>query len=140
MGTFLRRILHQNAHHTFDVTDLSLIVFHQTKSQVLLANNREAYCCKFTGLAGLFRKDNAESFNYGRQLCDEVKIHFQCNGFFTSDELPRYGISRLDIRYLYQQYQPSLTDLIVILAYPYNQSKNIQNFLINHFTCEYNFG
>jgi Glu-tRNA(Gln) amidotransferase subunit E-like FAD-binding protein len=96
------------------------------------------YGCLFYGLEGLFRKDHPDSLAYGRHLCDQVRLTFGCHGFFTSDELPRYGITRGDTRNIFMHMEKEELDgnLIVFCAYQEVVAARIRAFLIAHFRQE----
>jgi Glu-tRNA(Gln) amidotransferase subunit E-like FAD-binding protein len=131
-------VLHNNGYDTVEVSALVPVSFPDTRSGILGANGSMAWCCTFGGLEGLFRKDQDLPRAYGRHLCDLVKVTFDCGGFFTSDELPRYGITRAEIRYLYQtmRVQPGSGVLIAIFAYDEALSARIRGFLIDYFAQE----
>ena len=131
-------ILRGSGHHTVEVSSLVPVQFPETRSGILQINGNMAYCCTFAGLEGLFRKDQDATRIYGRGLCDFVKAAFHCDGFFTSDELPRYGITRTEIRSMYKtmRVEPGEGVLIAIFAYDYFLSSRIRGFLIDHFARE----
>lgn len=95
------------------------ICFSHTRSLLLLRNEGCLYAVLYTGLAGIFRKDIESSRIWGRAVCDAVKAAMGHEGFFSSDELPRYGISRAEKRYLFEVCKATPQDLIVCYAYPY---------------------
>jgi Glu-tRNA(Gln) amidotransferase subunit E-like FAD-binding protein len=131
-------ILRESGYHTIEVGSLVPVHFPQTRSGILQVNGNMAYCCTFAGLEGLFRKDQDATRVYGRGLCDYVKAAYHCDGFFTSDELPRYGITRAEIRSMYKamRVEPREGVLIAIFAYDYFLSSRIRGFLIDHFARE----
>ena len=63
-----------------------------TKSLIVRKNKGVAHCFRLDGLKGLFRKDAADTAAFGRYYCDLIKRDFSCQGFFTTDELPKYGL------------------------------------------------
>lgn len=133
-----QKILEKNGASHYTVSGIVPVTFENTKSGILLDNGSMAYCCAFSGLEGLFRKDQDEPFKYGRKVCDMVKIEFNCGGFFTSDELPRYGITRRERRALFEALDtaPGQGDLIAMFAYNLELSQHIYRFLIQHFDHE----
>jgi Glu-tRNA(Gln) amidotransferase subunit E-like FAD-binding protein len=118
--------------------DLVQIMLPHTRSRLVQQNEGYLYGCTFYGLEGLFRKDQPATLTYGRMLCDRVKDVFTCNGFFTSDELPRYGIRRAEIRQIFGQMGKEDEDghLLVLCAYDRHLSSQIREFLISHFMQE----
>jgi len=133
-----QQILEKNGAAHYSVSSIVPVTFEDTKSGILLDNGSMAYCCTFSGLEGLFRKDQDEPFKYGRKVCDMVKDEFNCGGFFTSDELPRYGITRRERRTLFETMgtAPGQGDLIAMFAYDLELSQRIYHFLIQHFDRE----
>ncbi|APB32682.1 Archaeal Glu-tRNAGln amidotransferase subunit E (contains GAD domain) [Gloeomargarita lithophora Alchichica-D10] len=135
-------ILHSHNRDTVTVGDLIPVYFPGTHSGILLANGGMAYCCAFDGIEGLFRKDQDATRRYGRQVCDLVKEVFGCDGFFTSDELPRYGITRAEVRALYaaMHKQPGDGVLIAVFAYDARLAAHIRSFLEAYFAAEWGIG
>lgn len=135
---FFHETLQKNGRDVFTVGELTPITFVDTNSGILLENGGMAYCCVFGGLEGLFRKDQEKPFKYGRHLCDLVKDTFECEGFFTSDELPRYGITRKERRELLAAMgvEAGQGDLVAIFAYDETFSHRIRAFLVDYFTQE----
>ncbi len=131
-------ILAKNGQETISASPMVAVQFENTKSGILENNNRMAYCFVLTGIEGLFRKDREPSLRYGRGVCDMVKDAFNCGGFFTSDELPRYGITRAERRYLLDVMGTAAGEgnLVVMLAYPYEMAVKIRQYLIRHFEEE----
>lgn len=125
-------------HDDIVATELRQVHFNETRSGILQANDNMAFCFKLLGLEGLFRKDQEPSKQYGRYVCDLVKDTFDCGGFFTSDELPRYGITRREKRYLFTEMDktPSDGDLVVICVYDADLSTRIRDYLIDYLRQE----
>ena len=74
-------------------SDLIEVKLQLTNSHIIHENNGLIYCSVYKGLKGLFRKDIEETKEFGRKICDRVKEKLNNDGFFTSDELPNYGIT-----------------------------------------------
>ncbi len=92
--------------------------FEDTPSIILKRNDNSIFCCIYWGLKGLFRKDIPETKKFGRYLCDTVSDLMNNKGFFTSDELPAYGISKKDVKTIFDcTGADPASDLVVILAY-----------------------
>ena len=131
-------ILANNGQEIISASPLVAVQFEDTKSGILENNHNMAYCFVLSGIEGLFRKDREPTLRYGRGVCDKVKDDFNCAGFFTSDELPRYGITRAERRYLLDVMGTESGDgnLVVMLAYPHEMAVQIRQYLINHFDSE----
>ncbi len=138
MRSLLFDVLQANGVQEFSSGPLVRVEFASTHSAILINNQAVAYCSLFTGLEGLFRKDIEASLLYGRELCDLVKATFITAGFFTSDELPRYGITRSEIRHLYTQMGKQKRDgnLIILFAYDQHVAERERQFLCEYFQAE----
>ena len=102
-----------------------------TRSRIVQGNNSIIYCSKYRGLKGLFRKGtnhNATTI-FGRALCDAVIRRTDSRGFFTSDELPSYGVSRSELKAIIKATEAEDTDLIAMFAYDVTKSKQIKGVL-----------
>lgn len=98
-------------------------------SRIVRDNDGTLRCVRYTGLAGVFRKDRGPSKELGRALCDEVKQRFGCDGFLTSDELPRYGIGRAARRRILTAVGARDADCVVVYAYPEALARRIDDHL-----------
>src|SRR5690606_24284244 len=135
MNFLVAQFLIKNSVAQLEAGPLVKINLSRSKSKIIQANNNSVYCFSITGLEGLFRKDRTDTKLYGHITCDLVQREFQCGGFFTSDELPRYGITELEIEHLYRTMNKQIGDgqLIIFLAYPYLLAEQIRSFLIELF-------
>jgi len=115
-----------------EVISLTEISLEGTKSKIVQANKSKLYAISIRGFEGLFRKDSDLPRRFGRQVCDFVKEAKQSEGFFTSDELPKYGLSRPETRIINEHMGKTDGDgyLIVLCAYPKDQSIEILNFVV----------
>lgn len=95
----------------------------------MTVNGSVVWCRSYQGLAGLFRKDRGPSKELGRALCDDVKQRFDCEGFLTSDELPRYGISRASRLAIMTVTGASSVDCVAVYAYPEPMAEEIDEYL-----------
>ena len=100
-----------------------------SRSLIVAANNHRVWCVAYPGLAGLFRKDTPPNRAFGRALCDDVKDRFDCGGFFTSDELPRYGITERELAAIRAEVGASEADCVMIYAYPKGFAGLVDDFL-----------
>lgn len=90
-----------------------------SKSRIVVDNGYILYCSCYTDIKGLFRKGNnyKETTLFGRIVCDEVKATCENNGFFTTDELPAYGISEKETITILESNNAFENDLVVCFAY-----------------------
>ncbi|MEU4253073.1 hypothetical protein AB0F15_37315 [Amycolatopsis sp. NPDC026612] len=97
-------------------------------SLIVRKNNGVAHCFSLRGLAGLFRKDAPDTLEFGRRHCDLIKKEFDCEGFFTTDELPRYGLDLDDGNYLHLHSgaDPD-TDVTVVTLYTRSMAIRIRD-------------
>ncbi|WP_028938328.1 hypothetical protein [Pseudonocardia spinosispora] len=88
-------------------------------SRILRATGGRLWAFTLVGGRGWFSKEHQATLRRGRELCDDVIATFDCAGFFTTDELPRYGFSRADRAALLDGYPgcDSRRDVLVLLAY-----------------------
>lgn len=100
-----------------------------TLSRIVKENNGIIYCSVYKGLKGSFRKDAGETKKFGRKIYDEVKQKINNKGFFTSDELPNYGINRRETKIILREAKASQNDLVVIFAYNKNEAQETKDFL-----------
>ena len=106
------------------LSDLIPIVFSNTKSRIVKSNGNLIYCAKYRGLKGLFRKDIEETRVFGRRICDTVAVKMENHGFFTTDELPNYGLSEREKEIILEQTNAdSECDLVIIFAYDIEKAK-----------------
>jgi|SRR5690606_41713066 len=129
-----RETLKHNISSKLETSELTKINLKGTNSQIIKENNSLIYCAKFKNLEGLFVKEKPKTRRFGRYLCDLVKVTFNCHGFFTSDELPRYGLSRPYIKKIFEKMNKKEGDgnLLIIYAYNFETSNTINQFLINY--------
>lgn len=99
-------------------TKIIVIKLPNCTSKIVQHNNNTLYAKYYKNKAGIFRKDRDDTLKSGRIICDAVKEACNNNGFFTSDELPRYGINRKDKRQIIAICEVDTSkDLIVLCAY-----------------------
>jgi len=115
--------------HCITSSGLIEIKLPQTKSHIIQRNNNTIYCCVYEGLEGLFRKDIEETKEFGRKICDKVKEEMKNNGFFTSDELPNYGISDEELKIIFERVDAQEHDLAVIFVYDKEESQRTKDLL-----------
>ena len=114
------------------------VVLKGTKSKIVKNNGNVLYIEKIPGMEGSFRKDQHNTFVYGRMVCDYIKNKYNCAGFFTSDELPNYGISNEETKMIFQSMNKKKHDgaLLIICAYKRRLSEKIVNRVVDIITKE----
>lgn len=110
---------------------LYLVNLPDTKSRIIKQNNFQIYCAKYPRLKGLFRKDIKETKSFGRKFCDYISEKRNNQGFFTSDERPKYGISygisEEEYDYIFEQISADPEHhLVVMFAYSEKESLETQ--------------
>jgi Glu-tRNA(Gln) amidotransferase subunit E-like FAD-binding protein len=106
------------------LSDLISVKFSSTKSHIVQSNGNVIYCAKYRGLKGLFRKNIEETRVFGRRICDTVAVKMNNHGFFTTDELPNYGLSEREKEMILEQTDAdSECDLVVVFAYSIEEAK-----------------
>lgn len=115
------------------VTELQKLYQYNTRSKIIRSNNNKLYYFKIRGFEGLFVKEKENTFKFGRKYCDMVINNFDNYGFFTSDELPRYGINRTDKKQIFEKVDKIKKDkdLVIFMAYNEEESQQIREFLID---------
>lgn len=90
-----------------------------SRSRILAATGGRLWAFSLVDGRGWFSKDDEVSLRRGRDLCDRIIRRFDCAGFFTTDELPRYGLNRADRAALLAAYDDcdQTRDVLVLLAY-----------------------
>lgn len=109
------RVLHQGLRSS----QLKEIHLLSSKSQIVVENNYLVYCSCYLNYKGLFTKGKSHEGTtfFGRIICDYIKGICNNKGFFTSDELPAYGISRKELLYILQNSRANNNDLVICFAY-----------------------
>lgn len=98
--------------------DMISVILDDTRCRFVLGNGKVVHLLAIRNGAGLFRKDALTSAALGRAICDVVGSLTETQGFITSDELPRYGLSasEVDKLWLVSGAEPG-RDLLVLAAY-----------------------
>ncbi|MCD6523047.1 MAG: hypothetical protein J7K68_04825 [Candidatus Diapherotrites archaeon] len=101
----------------------------KTKSNIVKKNGGIIYCAVYREKKGRFRKDVEESREFGRRICDAVKKRMHNKGFFTSDELPGYGISEEEKAIILERTGAGKDDLVAIFAYEKDEAEETKRVL-----------
>jgi len=110
---------------------ICIVELPHTKSNMIQHNKWIIYCARYPNLKGLFRKgpQHTATTSFGRIICDEVKQTLGNTGFFTTDELPAYGISRNEKRLVQQANNIGDKDLVAMFVYDETEAKCTKNLL-----------
>lgn len=104
-------------------TSLVELRLSSSTSRLVVNNDGLLFAVVYEGLAGLFRKDMPASLVFGRLVCDLVAMLSGVDGFFTTDELPRYGVDQADLDEIVSALKiDARRDLAVLFAYDYSRS------------------
>jgi Glu-tRNA(Gln) amidotransferase subunit E-like FAD-binding protein len=113
---FLRRVLERNGRRTLERDDM-VEVRLASGSRIVQRNGGVLRGVRYPGLEGLFRKDEALPRRFGRSMCDHIRREFSSGGFFTTDELPRYGLGPQELAAIRAAAGAGPGDLVVLYAY-----------------------
>ncbi len=110
------------------------VALPRSRSRILARSRGLVWVFNLPGRKGTFSKEHEESRQLGRNLCDAVIKEFDCGGFLTTDELPRYGFSWDDRDTLFRAYSGADPDrdVLVVLAYDdRNLAEEIREYIVN---------
>lgn len=85
-------------------------------SRIIKQNKGTVHVSVYKEMKGIFDKKIPENRKFGELICNKIK-GLGCNGFFSSDELPAYGISQKEMNLILSKTNPSEKDLLVFFAY-----------------------
>ncbi len=114
-------------------SDVIKVDLQKTRCNIIARNNYVVYCVRYSSLGGLFKKGTRHRATtiFGRIICDIVKKERNNYGFFTTDELPAYGISRKEKIKLNDSVEAKEEDLVVCLLYDFEEATKTKQFLDN---------
>jgi Glu-tRNA(Gln) amidotransferase subunit E-like FAD-binding protein len=125
---FLRRVL--EGHGLRGLVRSELVeVSLSSRSRIVQRNGGVLGCVRYQGLAGLFRKDDTMPWRFGRALCDRVRREFGSRGFFTTDELPGYGLGSEELAHIRSATGAGPSDCVLLYAYPREQARLIDDYV-----------
>lgn len=127
-GRLLRSVLERHGLRALERSE-PVEVRLVSASRIVQRNGGVLRSVRYRGLAGLFRKDEAMPWRFGRSLCDGVRRRFASDGFFTSDELPRYGIGPDELAIIRAAAGAGPGDLVVLYAYGPEEAARIDDHL-----------
>jgi Glu-tRNA(Gln) amidotransferase subunit E-like FAD-binding protein len=122
----LRRALERHGQRTLERSD-PVDVRLASDSRIVQRNGGVLRCVRYPGLAGLFRKDEAMPWRFGRSMCDHIRREFASGGFFTTDELPNYGLGAEDLAAIRAAAGAGPGDLVLLYAYPAEKAARIDD-------------
>lgn len=134
----LRGAVHRagvNVEHAVSVIrggPLVAVLVPHSSSQLLAPTRGLLHVFSLTGTKGLFSKEHDDTRVFGAGLCGEVREAFDCQGFFTTDELPRYGLSAEDSKLFFALYRDAdeATDTLVLMNYHRRLAEKVRGYLI----------
>ena len=106
-----------------------LIDVPRTKSHLIANNGYKVYASLLPKLGGLFSKNSSNGLAFCTELCALVRKECNCGGFFTSDEIPRYGVSRSDLKVIQTVVGWRYGDLIFLYCYSLEAAKAVDQFV-----------
>jgi len=108
-----------------DSSNIYSIDIPYTKSLIVQRNCGVVYCAMYGSLKGLFRKGTKYEATtlFGKIVCDEIKLELGNKGFFTTDELPAYGLSGHEKRLISKRSVTNNEDLVIIFVYKEIEAK-----------------
>ena len=111
---------------------LVAVLLAGSSSQLLTPSRGLLSVFSLAGMHGAFSKERPDTRQFGRNLCDAVRREFTCAGFFTTDELPRYGLTTEDAGRLFRLYRGAdpARDVLVVMTYPRPLAARIRRFLV----------
>ena len=98
-------------------TPLQALHWDETESGLLQRVEGRVMVAVLPGMGGFFSKDTVAFQQAAESICSRVAIASGTAGFFTSDELPRYGLRRRDLRWLIRMAGARGRDCVVVYAY-----------------------
>ena len=116
----LKTVFNKNTSPEILSSELVEVKLPATRSNIIIDNDNSIYVAKIKNLEGLFVKEEENTRVIGRLICDLVKDKFQCKGFFTSDELPRYGITRTEVTEIFHSANKKKNDGDLLIFYAYD--------------------
>lgn len=100
-------------------------------SLIVRKNKCVAHCFTIAGVAGLFRKGSPDTRALGRHFCDMTKTSLSCQGFFTTDEIPMYGLGVDDKAYInYHAGADADRDVTVLTLYTRALATQVRKLLV----------
>jgi Glu-tRNA(Gln) amidotransferase subunit E-like FAD-binding protein len=130
-------------HNGVQSSELRKLNLPHTNSRILIENKHIIYCTCYYKLGGLFKKgeNHKGTTLFGRIICDQIKETRQNRGFFTTDELPSYGISELEKKSILAIFDARERDLVACFAYnevEANMTNLLLEELLNTTTAQFN--
>ncbi|PIN81557.1 Glu-tRNA(Gln) amidotransferase GatDE subunit E [Candidatus Woesearchaeota archaeon CG10_big_fil_rev_8_21_14_0_10_30_7] len=108
-----------------DVTEL----FKTTESKIL--QNKFVLGIKLEEMKEILGKEIQPGRRYGTELSDRAKIIAGVGGLFHSDELPKYGITEIDVRNVKKMLNCKINDAFILIADTKERAEKALNAVIN---------
>ena len=114
-----------------DVTE----VFANTRSRIISRNLTEetrVYAVKIPCYAGVFRKDRSEQKFFGEVVVEgeAMKMWGRDGRFFTSDEIPGYGVGKRETKALRERLGMENDDLALIVVNTKENAEKLVGFVV----------
>ena len=116
-------------------SDLKVISLPYSKSKIIKNNDGKIFAFTIKQFAGIFRKDESVGGGYEKNVncffCDILKKS-NGRGMLTTDELPRYGISKSDKEYIISQLGLEDYDVGIMFCLTKDEAKKSYRLLLSH--------
>ncbi len=102
-------------------------LFEKCESKIIqsaIKKNQDVFAISFRNMAGIFGYSPYEGVRLGKEVAELVRF-FGIGGVFHSDELPNYGVEKIDIQNLKEFMNLSDKDAFLILACPKEKMQTI---------------
>ncbi len=109
-----RNWIHDKEKDRKDITEL----FTKCKSKIIqsaIKKQQKIYAISFNNMGGIFGYAPYEGIRLGKEIAELVRF-FGIGGVFHSDELPNYGVEKIDIENLKEFLKINENDAFLILA------------------------
>ncbi len=102
----------------FEVIDLSLILKDSEAKRIKdnLANSGKVLGLRLHGLVGFLGRELQPNYRLGSEFSGRAKMKAGVGGIFHSDELPNYGVSDKDVKFIKKKLQCDNKDAFVIVS------------------------
>jgi len=111
---------------------LIAVLAPRSSSQILVPTRGLLHVFSLAGTKGLFSKEYDDTRAFGAGLCGEIRETFDCEGFFTTDELPRYGLNIEDRKVFFALYRDADEgeDTLVLMNYRRQLAEKVRGYMI----------
>jgi len=103
------------------------IKLENCKSKIVQQNNNLIYASLYRGFRNTFKRQGYKT-NLGKELCNKVK-ELGNGGFFTTDELPGYGMNKKELDKILNTTNAGSNDCVLLYAYDKRTSERCDKYL-----------